>query len=72
MRRLRALLHTWLGVYYALLMEDYGVGHIHVHHGYFSAWVGMVAARILDIPFSMTLHGSDLLVHAAYLDAPNP
>ncbi len=68
MRRLRALLHTWLGVYYALLMEDYGVGHIHIHHGYFSAWVGMVAARILDIPFSMTLHGSDLLVHAAYLD----
>jgi glycosyltransferase involved in cell wall biosynthesis len=28
----------------------------------------MVAARLLKIEFSMTLHGSDLLLHAAYLD----
>lgn len=28
----------------------------------------MVAARLLGIPFSMTLHGSDLLVQGAYLD----
>ncbi len=28
----------------------------------------MVAAQLLDIPFSMTLHGSDLLANAAYLD----
>jgi glycosyltransferase involved in cell wall biosynthesis len=28
----------------------------------------MVAARLLGIPFSMTLHGSDLLLKAAYLD----
>jgi glycosyltransferase involved in cell wall biosynthesis len=28
----------------------------------------MVAARLLGIGFSMTLHGSDLLLHAAYLD----
>jgi glycosyltransferase involved in cell wall biosynthesis len=28
----------------------------------------MVAARLLGINFSMTLHGSDLLLHAAYLD----
>ena len=28
----------------------------------------MVAARILDASFSMTLHGSDLLVRADYLD----
>jgi colanic acid/amylovoran biosynthesis glycosyltransferase len=67
-RRLRALLHTWLGVYYALLIEKSGVEHIHVHHGYFASWIAMVAARILKIEFSMTLHGSDLLVHAAYLD----
>jgi len=67
-RRLRALLHTWLGVYYALLLEKSGVEHIHVHHGYFSSWIAMVAARLLKIEFSMTLHGSDLLLHAAYLD----
>jgi colanic acid/amylovoran biosynthesis glycosyltransferase len=67
-RRLRALLHTWLGVYYALLIEGSGVKHIHVHHGYFASWIAMVAARVLKIDFSMTLHGSDLLQHRAYLD----
>jgi glycosyltransferase involved in cell wall biosynthesis len=67
-RRARALLHTWLGVYYALLLEGRGVEHIHVHHGYFASWIAMVAARVLGIGFSMTLHGSDLLLHRAYLD----
>jgi colanic acid/amylovoran biosynthesis glycosyltransferase len=67
-RRLRAVLHTWLGVYFALLIEGSGVQHIHVHHGYFASWIAMVAARVLEIDFSMTLHGSDLLIHAAYLD----
>jgi len=67
-RRARALLHTWLGAYYALLLEGRGVQHIHVHHGYFSSWVAMVAAMLLRIEFSMTLHGSDLLLHGAYLD----
>jgi glycosyltransferase involved in cell wall biosynthesis len=68
MRRARTLLYTWLGVYYGLLLRDRGVEHIHVHHGYFSAWVAMVAARMLEIPFSMTLHGSDLLMHAAHMN----
>jgi colanic acid/amylovoran biosynthesis glycosyltransferase len=67
-RRARALLLTWLGVYYALLIQGLGVEHIHVHHGYFSSWIAMVAARLLGIDFSMTLHGSDLLLHPAYLD----
>jgi glycosyltransferase involved in cell wall biosynthesis len=62
------LLHTWLGVYYGLLLRGRGVQHIHAHHGYFSSWIAMVAARMLGIPFSMTLHGSDLLMHAAYMD----
>ncbi len=68
LRRLRAVLHTWLGAYYALSLQGRGVTHIHVHHGYFASWVAMVAARLLGINFSMTLHGSDLLLHAAYLD----
>ena len=68
LRRLRAVLHTWLGVYYAVSLQGRGVTHIHVHHGYFASWVAMVAARLLGIDFSMTLHGSDLLLHAAYLD----
>jgi len=67
-RRVRALLHTWLGVYYALLLEGKDVGHIHVHHGYFASWIALVAARMLGISFSMTLHGSDLLLHSTFLD----
>jgi colanic acid/amylovoran biosynthesis glycosyltransferase len=67
-RRFYALLHIWLGVYYALLIEKSGTEHIHVHHGYFSSWIAMVAARILGIEFSMTLHGSDVLLHPTYLD----
>jgi len=67
-RRFRALLHTFLGVYYALILDGCGVDHIHVHHGYFASWVAMVAARLLHIPFSLTLHGSDLLLHSSYLD----
>jgi colanic acid/amylovoran biosynthesis glycosyltransferase len=67
-RRMKALLHTWLGAYYAVLLEKRGVNHVHVHHGYFGSWIGMVAARLLGVSFSMTLHGSDLLSHGAYLD----
>jgi glycosyltransferase involved in cell wall biosynthesis len=68
-RKLRTLAHTWLGGYLAALLGAKDVRHIHVHHGYFSAWVGMIAARMLGASFSMTLHGSDLLVRADYLDA---
>ena len=67
-RRLRALLHTLLGACYALKLQGRGVEHIHVHHGYFASWIAMVAARLLDIDYSVTLHGSDLLLHGAYLD----
>jgi colanic acid/amylovoran biosynthesis glycosyltransferase len=67
-RRMKALLHTWLGAYYAALLRKRGVDHIRVHHGYFGSWIAMVAARLLGIDFSLTLHGSDLLIAGAYLD----
>jgi colanic acid/amylovoran biosynthesis glycosyltransferase len=67
-RRLRALLHTLLGACFELRLQGRGVQHIHVHHGYFASWIAMVAARLLDIDYSVTLHGSDLLLHGAYLD----
>lgn len=66
--RLKALLHTWLGAYYAVLLQERDVDHIHVHHGYFGSWIAMVAARLLGASFSLTLHGSDLLLDGAYLD----
>jgi glycosyltransferase involved in cell wall biosynthesis len=67
-KRVKALAHTWLGACYAVLLEGSETEHIHVHHGYLGAWIAMVAARLLGVEFSMTLHGSDLLLHATYLD----
>jgi glycosyltransferase involved in cell wall biosynthesis len=67
-RRIRAVAHTFLGVYYAAALKNRRVEHIHVHHGYFAAWIAMTAARLLGITYSMTLHGSDLLLHHAFLD----
>jgi len=67
-KRLRTLFHTCMGVYLAALLRKRAVQHIHVHHGYFAAWVAMVAARLLGITYSLTLHGSDLLVRGDYLD----
>jgi glycosyltransferase involved in cell wall biosynthesis len=68
LKRIKALAHTWLGACYAVMLEEQRVDHIHVHHGYFGSWIAMVAARLLGTNFSMTLHGSDLLLHATYLD----
>ncbi|HEY1660167.1 MAG TPA: glycosyltransferase family 4 protein [Candidatus Sulfotelmatobacter sp.] len=65
--RLKAILHTLLGACYATLLQDREVDHIHVHHGYFGSWIAMTAASLLGVPFSMTLHGSDLLLNQAYL-----
>jgi len=67
-RRLKAIFHTFLGAYFAVQLKPTEVGHIQVHHGYFASWIAMVAARLLGITYSMTLHGSDLLLHRAYLD----
>lgn len=69
LQRGKALAHTCLGAVYAVSLEKRGVGHIHVHHGYFGSWIAMMAARLLGVGFSMTLHGSDLLLHGVYLDA---
>lgn len=68
LRRMKALLHTLLGAGYAVALRDYEVDHIHVHHGYFGSWIAMVAARLLGVDFSLTLHGSDLLRDASYLE----
>ncbi len=67
--RVKAIAHTFLGIYFAALIEGTAVEHIHVHHGYYSAWIAMVAARVRGISYSLTLHGSDLLLHKVYLDA---
>ena len=44
--RARTVAHTWLGAYLAAALWKQQIAHIHIHHGYFSSWAGMVAARI--------------------------
>lgn len=68
-RRVRSFGHTLLGAALAEELAPLGVEHIHAHHGYFASWMALVAARLLGIGFSFTLHGSDLLVHADLLAA---
>ena len=68
LRRIKSLLHTLLGACYAVELRGYEVDHLHVHHGFSAAWVAMIASRLLGVDFSMTLHGSDLLLHRVYLD----
>ncbi len=66
--RLKALAHTLLGACYAAMLQPHGIQHIHVHHGYIGSWIAMTASRLLGVEFSMTLHGSDVLLHSSYLD----
>jgi colanic acid/amylovoran biosynthesis glycosyltransferase len=68
-RHLRSFGHTLMGACLADELAPLGVEHIHAHHGYFASWMALVAARLLGIDFSFTLHGSDLLVHADLLAA---
>lgn len=68
-QRLRSLGHTLLGAALADRLAPLNVKHIHAHHGYFASWMALVAAKLLGIDFSFTLHGSDLLVRRDLLAA---
>lgn len=65
--RVRAVGHTVMGAALARELEPLNVDHIHCHHGYFASWMALVAARLLGIGFSFTLHGSDLLRRGDFL-----
>ena len=67
--RVRALGHTLMGSALAEQLMPLEIDHVHCHHGYFASWMALVAARLLGIDFSFTLHGSDLLHRADLLEA---
>jgi colanic acid/amylovoran biosynthesis glycosyltransferase len=66
--RLKGIGHVWQGIYLSLFLKPEGITHIHAHHGYFASFGAMVVSRVLNIPYSITLHGSDLLIDRFYLD----
>ncbi len=61
LRGLRTLGHSVMGAALADRLAPLAPTHIHAHHGYFASWMALAAASLLDIGFSFTLHGSDLL-----------
>lgn len=67
--RAKGLKHVLLGVYCARLLAGYQVDHLHAHHGYFAAFGALVASRILGVGYTLTLHGSDVLLDGLFLDA---
>ena len=53
-------IHFWKGVAYAKVFEKYNPDHIHAHFLSDSSTVAMVAAKILDVPFSVSAHATDV------------
>ena len=47
-------------VYFARLMKDQGVKHVHAHFAHHPAAAALVIRRLTGIPYSFTAHGSDL------------
>lgn len=57
------------GVAYARLFGKYKPDHIHSHFLSWSSTVAMVAATLLDIPFSVSGHARDVLIEGTLIPA---
>jgi glycosyltransferase involved in cell wall biosynthesis len=58
--RWRTLLHFCYGIPVLRDMERQGIQHIHVHFAWSASSIALIAHRILDIPFSLTLHSNEI------------
>jgi glycosyltransferase involved in cell wall biosynthesis len=65
--RLLTLLHFAAGVYAAYFLRDQAYDHIHAHFIDRAATLALVASRLLDIPYSVTAHASDIYVNPILL-----
>ncbi|HEX5016267.1 MAG TPA: glycosyltransferase, partial [Actinomycetes bacterium] len=63
----RALATVPIGAYFASRMARTKVGHVHAHWATHSALAGLVAARLLEVPFSFTAHAHDIYVNRSML-----
>ena len=61
------LLHFGQGVYAAYLLREDPGEHLHAHFIDRAATVALVASRLLDIPYSVTAHASDIYVNPVLL-----
>jgi glycosyltransferase involved in cell wall biosynthesis len=67
LERLKTLFHFYEGIYAVQLLRRSNVEHIHAHFADRAAIVAMVAAKFLDIPYSITAHASDIYVSPVIL-----
>lgn len=66
--RLRSFFHFALGVHIARLLRDrYPTDHIHAHFVDRASLVGLIAGRLLGMPFSATAHANDIYVDPVLL-----
>lgn len=59
-KKLRCFFHFLMSPYTAWRMREEGVAHVHAHFANIAASVAMMAAHLLDIPFSFTVHAYDI------------
>jgi len=65
--RLMTLIHFIEGVYAAYMLRRAPGQHLHAHFIDRAATVALVASRLLDIPYSVTAHASDIYVNPVLL-----
>jgi glycosyltransferase involved in cell wall biosynthesis len=65
--RLKTLYHFYEGIYAVQLLRHSNVRHIHAHFADRAAIVAMVAAKFLDVPYSVTAHANDIYVSPVML-----
>ncbi|MCG8371492.1 MAG: glycosyltransferase family 4 protein [Proteobacteria bacterium] len=66
--RLLTVLHIGKGVYAAWLLREREFDEIHIHFAFGNAVSGMVAARLLDKTYTMSIHaGNDLFAYPVML-----
>jgi glycosyltransferase involved in cell wall biosynthesis len=58
--RWRSLLHFAYGLPAIRDMERAGIRHIHVHFAWSASSIALMAHRLLDIPYSLTLHSNEI------------
>jgi len=54
--------------YFAFLMRNAGLRHIHAHFANFPATSAMIISRLLNVPFTFTCHAHDIFYDATMLD----
>jgi glycosyltransferase involved in cell wall biosynthesis len=67
--RWRSLLHFFYGMVAIREMQRLEIRHVHAHFGWSASSIALIANRLLDIPFSLTLHAHGVFLNPLLLRA---